>query len=404
MLEQEYSRGHMSSNPSHSEAASLTGAALEALRAGDAAQARALLERAISVPGAGAEAWFALSLAHRRLGSLEAEGPALDRTLALDPRHLPALIRKGDLYMARSDPRAANSFYRAAVKIAGTLPALPPEWRAEIERIGKVIDGNARTFERHLLSALDGHGLHEPGGRRFGRALEIMLGRRQVYLQQPQVFYFPELPQIEFYEREQFPWAAALERETAAMRAELEAILASGERFAPYMQPGTDRPVFNTNGLLNDPAWSACHLIRNGEEVEANAALCPRTLESLRELPLCRIKGRTPTVLFSLLRPGAHIPPHHGFLNTRLICHLPLIVPPGCALRVGSETRPWRAGELVVFDDTMEHEAWNKSSELRVVLLFDIWRPELTEAERALVARMLESIDRIGGPRQEWTQ
>ncbi|MGH8201722.1 MAG: aspartyl/asparaginyl beta-hydroxylase domain-containing protein [Steroidobacteraceae bacterium] len=131
---------------------------------------------------------------------------------------------------------------------------------------------------------------------------------------------------------------------------------------------------------------------------------CPRTLQALRELPLCRIKGRTPTVLFSLLRPGAHIPPHHEFLNTRLICHLPLIVPPGCTLRVGNEKRSWREGQLVVFDDTMEHEAWKGSTELRVVLLFDIWRPELTNAERTLVARMLESIDAFGGPRREWTQ
>lgn len=384
--------------------ASLTSAALDALRAGDGRAARALLERATALPGAGAEAWFALSLAHRRLGSPDAEGPALDRTLGLEPRHLPALIRKGDLYTARSDARAANSFYLAAIKIANNLSALGPEWRAELERIGAAVEGNSRVFERHLLSDLDQSSISEPAGRRFARALDVMLGRRQVYLQQPQVFYFPELPQIEFYEREQFPWAAALERQTAAIREELEAVLAAGERFAPYMQPSPDRPAFNTNGLLNDPTWSACHLIRNGEEVATNAAFCPRTLAALRELPLCRIKGRTPTALFSLLRPGAHIPPHHGFLNTRLICHLPLIVPPGCALRVGNETRPWREGELVIFDDTMEHEAWNRSSARRVVLLFDIWRPELTEAERTLVAKMLESIDRFGGPRPEWTQ
>ena len=384
--------------------ASLTSAAVDALSAGDAHNARVLLERATALPGAGAAAWFALSLAHRRLGSPEAEGPALDRTLQLEPGHLPALIRKGDLYTARSDARAANSFYRAAIKIAKGLPALGPEWRAEIERISGVVQSNSRLFERHLLSDLERSGLKEPGGRRFARALDLMLGRRQIYLQQPQVFYFPELPQIEFYEREVFPWAAALERQTAVIRAELEAVLCAGERFAPYMQRSPDRPAFNTNGLLDDPTWSACHLIQNGEEVRANAALCPRTLAVLRELPLCRIKGRTPTVLFSLLRPGAHIPPHHGFLNTRLICHLPLIVPPECALRVGNETRPWREGELVVFDDTMEHEAWNRSSELRVVLLFDIWRPELSDTERSLVAAMLESIDGFGGPRREWTQ
>lgn len=384
--------------------ASLTSAAVDALSAGDAHHARALLERATALPGAGAAAWFALSLAHRRLGSPQAEGPALDRTLQLEPSHLPALIRKGDLYTARSDARAANSFYRAAIKIAKGLPVLGPEWRAEIERISAIVQSNSQVFERHLLSDLERSGLREAGGRRFARALDLMLGRRQVYLQQPQVFYFPELPQIELYEREVFPWVAALERQTAVIRGELEAVLSAGERFAPYMQRSPDRPVFNSNGLLDDPTWSACHLIQNGEEVRANAALCPRTLAILRELPLCRIKGRTPTVLFSLLRPGAHIPPHHGFLNTRLICHLPLIVPPECALRVGNETRPWREGQLVIFDDTMEHEAWNRSSEPRVILLFDIWRPELSDAERSLVAAMLESIDRFGGPRREWTQ
>jgi aspartyl/asparaginyl beta-hydroxylase (cupin superfamily) len=244
----------------------------------------------------------------------------------------------------------------------------------------------------------------QPGTQRFTRAVDLLLGRRQIYLQQPQVFYFPELPQIELYDRADFPWTASLEQETAAIREELRAILRTGDRFAPYMQPSPNRPAFDNNGLLNDPSWSACHLIRNGEEVAANAALCPVTMNALRRLPLCRIKGRTPTALFSLLRPGTHIPPHHGFLNTRLICHLPLIVPPGCALRVGNETRPWKEGEVAIFDDTMEHEAWNKSSELRVVLLFDIWRPELTEAERSLVSAMLESIDRFGGPRREWNQ
>lgn len=384
--------------------ASLTRAAVDALNAGDAHNARALLERATELPGAGAAAWFALSLAHRRLGCPEAEGPALDRTLELEPSHLPALIRKGDLYTARLDARAANSFYRAAIKIANGLPALGPEWRAEVDRISAVVQRNSLLFERHLLSNLDRSGLREPGGRRFARALDLMLGRRQVYLQQPQVFYFPELPQIEFYEREEFPWAAALEREAGTIRGELRELVARADRFRPYMQADPDRPVFNTNGLLDDPAWSACYLMKNGEEVAENAALCPATMAALRRLPLCRIKGRTPAALFSLLRPGAHIPPHHGFLNTRLICHLPLIVPPECALRVGNETRVWQEGELVVFDDTMEHEAWNKSGELRVVLLFDIWRPELTATERALVAAMLESSDGFGGPRREWTQ
>ena len=72
------------------------------------------------------------------------------------------------------------------------------------------------------------------------------------------------------------------------------------------------------------------------------------------------------------------------------MCHLPLIVPENSgAIRVGNEERPWVEGELLIFDDSMQHEAWNNSDSERVVLLFDIWRPELTKEERALVTSVL---------------
>jgi len=103
-------------------------------------------------------------------------------------------------------------------------------------------------------------------------------------------------------------------------------------------------------------------------------------------------------VLFSLLRPGAHIAPHHGFMNGRYICHLPLIVPDDCAMRVGSETRPWAEGKACVFDDSIEHEAWNRHADrLRVVLIFDVWRPELSGEERELIGAILNAVDDYGG-------
>jgi aspartyl/asparaginyl beta-hydroxylase (cupin superfamily) len=86
--------------------------------------------------------------------------------------------------------------------------------------------------------------------------------------------------------------------------------------------------------------------------------------------------------MFSLLRPGARITPHTGTHNTRLTCHLPLIVPPDCGFRVGNETREWEEGKLLIFDDAIEHEAWNSSDRDRLILIFDIWRPELSEQEK----------------------
>jgi aspartate beta-hydroxylase len=136
--------------------------------------------------------------------------------------------------------------------------------------------------------------------------------------------------------------------------------------------------------------------------VPENAARCPATLNALADVPLARVKNRSPSVLFSQLRPGARIPPHTGFVNTRLICHLPLIVPRDCGFRVGNDTRVPVEGKAWVFDDTMEHEAWNRSDQTRVILLFEIWRPELTEEERRLVSAMFEAIDSHSGEKTAW--
>ena len=95
--------------------------------------------------------------------------------------------------------------------------------------------------------------------------------------------------------------------------------------------------------------------------------------------------------MFSLLKAGARIAPHTGMFNTRLVCHLPLIVPPRCTFRVGNEVRERREARLFIFDDTIEHEAWNDSDQDRVVLIFDIWRPELDDREREELTALLSN-------------
>jgi aspartate beta-hydroxylase len=376
-------------DPKLADVPALTAAGFEALQRGDAKAARESLEQAIASGKADAQTWFGLSLLHRRLGATTEESAALDETLKLDPHHLPALIAKGDLYAKARDARAANSYYAAALKLAAAQPSLPSQWRPELARIEATCQSFARDYEAHLLRALVGKGVGDEDSARFGHAIDLLLGKRQIYFQQPKHFFFPELPQIQFYDRRIFPWARDLERHTASIREELRAVVQNGTGIVPYIQREAHRPAFNVRGLLDNPDWGAFYLIQSGDEVA---------------VPMCRIKGRAPAVLFSLLRPGARIPPHHGFMNTRLICHLPLIVPPDCALRVGNETHRWREGELVVFDDSIEHEAWNLSQELRVVLIFDVWRPELSAKEQTLVAAMLESIDRFGGARREWSE
>jgi aspartyl/asparaginyl beta-hydroxylase (cupin superfamily) len=114
-------------------------------------------------------------------------------------------------------------------------------------------------------------------------------------------------------------------------------------------------------------------------------------------VPAPRQSRRTPVAMFSLLKPRTHIPPHTGASNVRLVTHLPLIVPLGCRFRVGNSVREWVPGRAWVFDDTIEHEAWNDSDELRAVLTFDIWHPALSSEERRLIEELNLALDELGG-------
>jgi aspartyl/asparaginyl beta-hydroxylase (cupin superfamily) len=309
-------------------------------------------------------------------------------------REISDLLARGRSYAQARDPRSAASFFAAALR-AAAAGGVPAGLAGELREAEAYLRRAAADYQAHLESAVAA----AQAGPRLDEALAVLLGRKPLqvppirYPQQPSVFHFPGLPQRAFYDREAFGWVPALEAATAAIRGELEALLADGADFRPYVEQEHNRPERDFHGLQGDPSWTAFYLWKDGRFIAENGARCPRTVEAIRQVPLSAIGSRTPSVLFSLLRPGAHIPPHHGMLNSRLICHLPLIVPPGGWLRVGAATRAWEEGRLLIFDDSIEHEALNPADRLRVVLLFDIWRPELTDAERRGVAAIFDAID-----------
>jgi aspartyl/asparaginyl beta-hydroxylase (cupin superfamily) len=221
--------------------------------------------------------------------------------------------------------------------------------------------------------------------------MDLLYAKSELYLQQPTMFYYPGLPQRAFYHRSEFPWVAGIEAQSDALREEYLALTATDQPFAPYIRRSTNRPA-SSSALLEDLSWGAAYLWEGGERT-ALAAHCPVTMAALETAPIPHIAGRSPMALYSRLTPGTHIAPHHGLLNTRLICHLPLIVPDGCAIRVGADTREWRFGEVLIFDDSIEHEAWNQGSTDRTIILFEIWRPEIPEGDRALLSQLFTAID-----------
>ena len=134
-----------------------------------------------------------------------------------------------------------------------------------------------------------------------------------------------------------------------------------------------------------------------GKLVAENAAKCPLTMNALAAAPQPDLPGRTPASMFSLLKPRTRIPPHTGSTNVRLVTHVPLIIPADCGFRVGNDTRQWVPGTAWVFDDTIEHEAWNNSDQLRVVFICDVWHPHLTPPERAMVTALMAGINAFQG-------
>jgi tetratricopeptide (TPR) repeat protein len=382
----------MHHSPSSARAHAQSG--IEALRKGDVRKARESFERVVAAGQADAPAYLGLAYACSGLKDHAAALAAVDRALALEPRNLRALIMKADHLAAAGDARAASSFYRAAVNTAPPARQLPADLRNELERAQAMCERYAAQFAAFLRERLVARGLVERrSSRRFRDSLDIVTGGKRIYFQEPRQYFFPGLPQIQFYDREDFPWLDKVEAATADIRAELIEILKQESAFKPYVEGDTRLPQTDPQGMLNNPEWSAFYLWKNGAIVPENAARCPKTLIALADVPLALVRNRSPSILFSLLRPGARIPPHTGEVNTRLICHLPLIVPPDCSFRVGNDTRATVEGRAWVFDDTIEHEAWNGSDRTRVILLFEIWRPELTVEERGLVSAMFEAID-----------
>jgi aspartyl/asparaginyl beta-hydroxylase (cupin superfamily) len=309
-----------------------------------------------------------------------------------------ALLARAEEYARRGDVRAATSFYQEALKRAQALGSIDPQLVPQLQRGQEFVRQAIAGFREALERAVEDNRPEDPtGAMRVQHALDMLKGDRQVYLQEPSVLYYPYLAQRQFFEREEFDWVPALESATADIREELEELLAEGAGFRPYVENDPDRPVRNFAGLNENPNWTALYLWRDGKIVEDNARRCPKTMAALEKVPLSHIGARTPAVLFSRLEPGAHIPPHHGMLNCRLICHLPLIVPEGCWLRVGNEKREWEEGKLIMFDDSFEHEAINPTNEIRIILLFDIWRPELGSDERSAISGIFDAIDEFQG-------
>ena len=365
-------------------------AADRAAASGDPAAASRLLEQAVAQTADKPGLWLKLSAMRRAGGDLQGALDAVERALAIQPLDFSSLLSRAMLLERSGDPRSGEAF---AIAVAQAPPedSLPKPIALALDHARQRSAEHSAALEQHLRNAVAAD-LAPDERARIERFASNTARRTRHFHQEPSHFHFPGLPEIEFHDRGEFPGLAALEAQAGEIRAEFEALVASeAAELVPYIQYPDNVPLRQWKELNRNKQWTAIHLVQNGQRVEANARHCPRTLDAVSALPQPQVPGASPNAMFSLLAPRTRIPPHTGVANTRLVCHLPLIVPPDCGFRVGGTTVEWKEGEAFVFDDTIEHEAWNDSDQLRVVLILDLWPPALSEAERRAVASVISA-------------
>ena len=379
-------------------------AARACLERDDLQQAAQLFRRVLDEAPDDVEALQVVGTAQLFEVDFSAAARTLRRALRVAPDLFVVRLRLGIALEQLGQSQEALTAYFGALRTAQgqgrwlSEDTTAPGLREAVKHAMRYVDaGRLAWFHRVLEPLLQRYGSSDM--QRVRHCLDGYLGERAVAMadprQRPKFLYFPGIPSQPFYPRERFPWHDALEAATDDIREELRVVLAQEQKLEAFLgvpPPGQSQQAMLQSSGPQPAAWDAYFFYRHGERYDEHATACPRTSALLDNLPLTHIRDHAPETLFSVLSPGTHILPHRGVTNVRLVTHLPLIVPPECALRVGGETHVWQEGRCVTFDDTFEHEAWNRSSETRVVLILDSWNPDLTEAEREAVTALIEAI------------
>jgi aspartyl/asparaginyl beta-hydroxylase (cupin superfamily) len=363
----------------------------------DFAAAREHFAAAAAADPAAPPLWINLARACRALADDEGEERALEAALAIDQRNFMAQLRSAELFQRTGRRSKAAVSWGNVVQMASLMEDRPPLVADALATGQAFLAAHRQGLSARVEGEFDQLGAENRTSRRFRACMDHFLGRRAIYVNQCAGLHYPFLPADEFFDRDHFPWMESLEASTDVIRDELLAMLADGAgALRPYVRQDAGTPENKWTGLDQSLDWGALFLWEYGKPQHDVLARCPRTAAAIEAIPKAEIPGRAPTVFFSLLKPRTRIPPHTGVTNTRTIIHLPLVVPPGCGFRVGGTTREWQPGRAFAFDDTIEHEAWNDSDELRAVLIFDVWNPHLDEAERRMITRFFELADEVG--------
>ena len=338
-------------------------------------------------------------------GRLKEAEQLLIASLRLAPDYLDARLEFARVLESTNRIRDAARVYFGAIRCAQAQGkwmndvTTHPDLRADVIHAVSVVNTYRRELTQQILAPLIGtYGLSSM--LRVREAIAGYIGDMQPTYsdvrQRPKFLYFPNLPTTPFLPIQHCQWIAELESATAMIRSELADALIVPDRIEPFLR--FNQAADQSKYLQSDiglPQWDAFFFYRHGKPSPENLNLCPATSAALKSIPLPSIEAHSPEACFSILSAGTRIMPHFGVTNTRVVVHLPLIVPAGCSLVVGGESHEWVEGRCVVFDDTFEHEAWNRGDEQRAVLISDVWNPYLTIEERRAISEFVAEIGKF---------
>ncbi|MFZ5608608.1 MAG: aspartyl/asparaginyl beta-hydroxylase domain-containing protein [Pseudomonadota bacterium] len=367
---------------------SLSFLAQEAVTQGRYDEAIALVERFIAEEPDEALHRHSLGLCHAAKRDFASAARAFREAIDIDQRNPLSYLLYGTALAQMGEGMRAAAAASAAFQLDPGLAVVK-----DMSDVAPVIASSiqlGRDLLKAAMQSLHQAAINDTAKRFPGEKLERVAGalwptsqdspKFKDPLQRPSVFYMPDLKPRAVYERGSFRWITDLEAASDDIIAEYDANAAKATSvFALEPHLGVKLEVGGQE------AWQAVYLYRNTQAVTENLALFPKTAAILKSLPLAQLGGQPVNAYFSILAPGARIPAHCGQVNSHVTVHLPLHVTDEASLKIGGKTHHHRPGKAFVFDDSFEHSAANDGSKPRVVLIFEVWNPQLSLAERAAV-------------------
>lgn len=256
------------------------------------------------------------------------------------------------------------------------------------------LNSTKMTFSLLLLKLLNF--LYPQGNvHRFEESINLIARQTSNSSENTNNFVYPGITHKPWYESDDYNALITvtniLKKEFIDIENEWLASLSSRKKIVPRYKPSE---VFGETLKDKDENWKYYLIWRQGKFTDAALSMFPKTVNIVTKLkPFLYAFGE---VVFIVMEPGVVLPPHTDDINISLTCHLGIETPENCGIKVENETRHWARGEVLFFDNSFIHEAWNKSQSNRVVMLIDLYHPELTKVEKTLMETALKYFNITG--------